>query len=67
MSKSTAPTLSSAADQPLPLFIHREQPYCCPVCEGRGSVHAGFYTGGVSSDTSPVQCRVCSGKGVIWR
>ena len=46
------------------------QPYCCPICGGKGLVPSGFYLGvgptvGVTS-TSPDQCRSCMGSGIIW-
>ena len=44
-----------------------QYPYCCPVCQGRGVVHAGFYTGGDSISTTSEVCRSCSGTGIIWR
>lgn len=46
-------------------------PFCCPVCEGRGTVRFDFYT--QRSDVSnaawlePVTCRACKGEGVVWR
>jgi len=44
-------------------------PHCCPVCNGRGTVPAGFYSQGdyYSSVTYGMnQCRTCSGSGVLW-
>lgn len=35
----------------------------CPVCQGRGSVPAGFY--GVATNTTAEECRGCSGKGML--
>lgn len=41
--------------------------YKCPVCEGRGTVPADFYTpGGYTINTAPCTCKSCNGKGVIW-
>lgn len=42
-------------------------PYRCPVCEGRGTVPAGFYGrfGGVTT-TSDESCHSCNGTGIIW-
>lgn len=34
----------------------------CPVCQGRTTMPAGFYTEGA---TEPEQCRSCSGQGYI--
>lgn len=46
----------------------KEVPHKCPVCDGCGMVHMGFYEG-ISSVESPLTetCRTCNGKGVIWR
>lgn len=42
-------------------------PHRCPVCEGRGTVAAGFYQPGAEKvSSSRDQCRSCSGKGVLW-
>ena len=44
-------------------------PHKCPVCEGKGSLPAGFYMQvpcGSLSSTLPEQCRSCSGQGIIW-
>ena len=42
-------------------------PFKCPVCEGRGQVPSGFYTGmgGVVSTVSE-RCQTCHGTGIIW-
>lgn len=41
-------------------------PHKCPVCDGRGTVSAGFYSpGGYAWTTSPEKCRACDGTGVI--
>jgi hypothetical protein len=42
------------------------RPYRCPVCEGRGHVPAGFYTGGWGAGTSPETCQSCQSSGVLW-
>jgi len=46
------------------------QPVKCPVCEGRGHVHGGFYypTPGMPSVSNVIQemCRACQGVGIIW-
>lgn len=45
-----------------------QQPYRCPVCEGRGNVPAGFYSRvGASTAANPENCRSCMGAGIIWR
>ena len=49
-----------------------QRPYCCPVCQGRRRMPAGFYGAiGVSSwsvsDMTPENCRSCQGTGVMWR
>jgi hypothetical protein len=45
--------------------IPQVRPYCCPVCQGRGTVPAGFYHG-ISASTNPEQCKSCAGSGVLW-
>lgn len=43
----------------------------CPVCQGRGSVHTGFYGNGncsmddVRNDKFPSVCHACRGKGIL--
>lgn len=43
----------------------------CPVCNGSGKVHTGFYGLGscsmadVINDKFPPVCRTCKGKGII--
>lgn len=37
----------------------------CPVCNGRGTVLAGFYEDNACLSTKRVPCRACGGKGVI--
>lgn len=54
------------ASQPPPMRFGEKRPWRCPVCEGRGSVPAGFYTNGISTSTSNEKCRSCE-DGVIWR
>jgi len=47
-----------------------ELPYRCPVCDGRGIIPIGFYTGmseGAVSNMTPEDCRSCEGIGVVWR
>ena len=41
-------------------------PFKCPVCEGRGTVPAGFYFGVSSTQTAPETCKACGGGGVLW-
>ena len=36
----------------------------CPICEGRRTVPAGFYTGFAAS-LNPEQCRQCGGTGMV--
>ena len=44
--------------------------YKCPVCEGRGFVHNGFYQTlqdyYTSSSTATEMCRSCGGKGIVY-
>lgn len=40
-------------------------PFRCPICNGRGSVPAGFYDDAVLLD-APEGCRACDGAGVLW-
>lgn len=52
--------------QPCGEFIQvGKQPHKCPVCDGRGYVAPGFYSGPCTSATTE-QCRSCEGKGVVW-
>ena len=47
----------------------QRRPYLCPVCQGHGSVPAGFYglPGCTSTaSTTPDTCRACDGTGVLW-
>jgi DnaJ-class molecular chaperone len=45
-----------------------QQPYRCPVCEGRGTVPMNFYSGAtIANSTAPEECRTCNGTGVLWR
>jgi len=43
-------------------------PFCCPVCQGRGTVPIGFYDqyGAMSSSNNNPICRSCQGTGVLW-
>jgi len=46
-------------------------PHRCPVCCGNGLVPPGFYLVPVgqtfvTTNSSPEQCRSCSGSGIIW-
>jgi hypothetical protein len=49
------------------------QPFRCPVCNGVGTLSAGYYnrTGDVlewtSGDITPIECRACKGTGIVWR
>lgn len=39
---------------------------CCPVCQGRGNVPAGFYSRAESlSGTAPEVCQTCDGRGIL--
>ena len=44
-----------------------QQPYRCPICEGRGLVRTDFYLVGTRASTAPEKCRSCAGTGVLWR
>lgn len=64
----TAPPSPQEETPPLP---SSKMPFCCPVCEGKGKVAAGFYSAiGVSSwavsDITPEACRSCNGTGMVW-
>lgn len=49
-----------------PMIVTTKQvPHRCPVCEGRGHVPAGFYTGGLAEGANPEPCRSCK-DGLIW-
>jgi len=50
-----------------PFEVPRQQPYRCPVCEGRGTVESNFYSRAtMSSTTDNETCRTCHGAGIIW-
>lgn len=38
------------------------KPHKCPVCDGKGTVSAGFYENTLGEQ----ECRSCQGKGVLW-
>ena len=45
------------------------KPYCCPVCNGRGTVPCGFYQTSKFysvSESSDEMCKSCKGTGVLW-
>lgn len=53
------------------------QPFCCPVCGGKGTVSHSFYEplkkyydGLDTTSTNPyiemVTCRACGGTGIVW-
>lgn len=45
------------------------KPYCCPVCNGRGTVPSGFYQTSKFysvSESSNEMCKSCKGTGVLW-
>ena len=43
------------------------QPHLCPVCGGRGTMPAGFYSdAGLTSSTASETCKTCKGEGVLW-
>jgi hypothetical protein len=49
-----------------------KRPFRCPVCNGVGTVSAGYYSraGDVLSwtvgSTAPEECRSCKGTGIVW-
>lgn len=51
-----------------PKLEQKATPHRCPVCEGRGTVDAGFYSGqsGYLLSTSRETCRSCMGSGILW-
>ena len=43
----------------------------CPICNGRGTVPQGFYTGeawGIMNACNTVRptCHTCGGRGIVW-
>jgi len=44
------------------------KPYKCPVCEGRGTVPAGFYNQSRYMYTyePDVTCKSCFGRGIVY-
>jgi len=48
-----------------PNYIPDKKPYTCPVCNGKGEVGCGFYTG-ASIGTANEKCRSCNGTGILW-
>lgn len=41
-------------------------PHKCPVCEGRGTVHASFYGESTNAGFGTVACKSCFGTGIVW-
>ena len=45
-------------------------PHCCPVCQGKKVVPAGFYLSvngfGTTSSASPEPCESCGATGMLW-
>lgn len=66
---------NTAADQWGYYITYRERrssitnPYCCPVCGGRGMMPESFYNFWLGSGTvvNDVPCRACGGKGIVWQ
>lgn len=47
--------------------VLRQMPHRCPVCEGRGTVPAGFYSRVTyAAGATPETCATCSGRGIVW-
>lgn len=47
---------------------HWQQPYKCPVCEGRQRVPETTYRAvPLGYPVGDVDCRTCKGEGVLWR
>ncbi len=46
---------------PIPLYTIQK----CPICEGRGLVPCGFYSGPLQTSTTPEQCQPCRGAGIL--
>ncbi len=42
------------------------QPHKCPICEGRGNVPDGFYSGDPNPVFAPEECKACNGTGILW-
>lgn len=57
-----SPNLGNVA----PLWWGR-RPFECPICKGRQTVPAGFYTlGQYGPLVAGEPCRTCDGSGVLW-
>jgi hypothetical protein len=58
--------------QPQSILPVEAKPYCCPVCNGAGTVSrppwiAGDIQAWASTDLAVYECRACQGTGVLWR
>lgn len=66
---SRCPTFTQPGE---PVVVAQQQPapdaiQACPVCQGRGEMPCGFYTGPNQTNTAPERCRACNGCGLLWR
>ncbi len=41
------------------------KPYRCPVCDGKGTMPAGFYGRGGAWPADD-ECKACGGDGIVW-
>lgn len=46
--------------------MYRYVPVLCPVCNGKGAVPPGFYSGNPEV-SPPEKCRACGGVGYIYQ
>lgn len=44
-------------------YRENQQPFKCPVCNGKGKIQYTLPAGGYWED----KCNVCEGKGVLWK
>lgn len=56
---------------PLAVSTPPRRPFCCPVCNGAGTVSRPPYVAGdqpmwTANNTGPYPCKACGGCGIVW-